>query len=376
MFRFQPEANLTVTGSVKGGLSNNKIVKGAELTMMTFNKPPSFGNQKTDSLGRFSFQLEDDYSQRLNVLIQSANKSNKRANYLITLDKKESPPVSFSHVRSVERPDSIIKAYIMQNIANKKTEDSFKIATEGVTLQEVIVKSRILSAQQKLVTEKYGNPDIIIDGKTILEKEAKWSYGIYSVLLFNFPDKVKITRYGNGMLYASLHNSEPTLVVIDGIPVKSYEYNLIPGIPTNEVKSFELIPYAKNFRSLFCEAIYCGYNTPAIGNVIAIYTYAGKGIYGVRPTIGLNKMEVPVFAPVREFYAPKYDQLKPDDWLKPDLRNLIHWQPNINTDSTGRATTSFYNSDKTGKIQMVVEAISENGEIGYQELFFDVKKRN
>jgi hypothetical protein len=36
---------------------------------------------------------------------------------------------------------------------------------------------------------------------------------------------------------------------------------------------------------------------------------------------------------------------------------------------------SFYNSDNTGAFQVVVEAISENGEIGYQELFFDVKKK-
>ncbi|MBK5270430.1 MAG: hypothetical protein JJE22_05380 [Bacteroidia bacterium] len=377
-FRFQPEASLTVSGSVKGGLSDKKIIKDAELTMMTFGKPPSFGQQKTDSLGRFSFPLEDDYSQSLKVLIQSANKRSKKENYLITLDKKESPPISFNHIRSAEKPDRIIKAYITQSLASKKTEDSFRIATEGITLQEVIVKSRILSPQQKLVTEKYGEPKVILDGQTIRDKEAKWSYGLYSVLLFNFPDKIKITRFGNGQLYASLHNSEPTLVVIDGIPVKYYEYNMIPGIPPAEVKSFELIEYANNFKSLYCEAVpeFCNFDSPTHGNVIAIYTYAGKGIYGVRPTIGLNKMEVPVFAATREFYAPKYDQPKPEDLLKPDLRNLIHWQPNINKDSTGRATTTFYNLDNTGTMQIVIEAISENGEIGYQELFFDVRKRN
>ena len=83
-----------------------------------------------------------------------------------------------------------------------------------------------------------------------------------------------------------------TLVVIDGIPVMWEAYPSISDIPPSEVKSFEVIPYAKNFRSLFCETIprACGGpGVPAWGNVIAIYTYAGKGLYGVKPPVGLSR---------------------------------------------------------------------------------------
>jgi hypothetical protein len=375
-FHFYPEAGLTLSGGVKGGLSDNKIIKGADLTMMAFSKPPFVSTGKTDSLGRFRFLMDDKYGDNLNVIIQSANKANKKRQYLIMLDKKEPPPVVFNQAGSVQKPDSIVQAYIKQRVEYKKAEDAYRLAKEGVILKEIIIKSRILSPQQKLVTEKYGKPDVIIDGKEIQAKEEKWSYGLYSVLLFQFPNKVNITRYGNGFLYARLFNNEPTLVVIDGIPVISYAYNLIPGIPPSEVKSFELIPYAKNFHSLFCEAIFCGMNTPSIGNVIAIYTYAGKGLYGISPTIGISKMVVPVFSMPREFYAPRYEQLNTDDWQKPDLRNLIHWDAKINTDATGRSLVSFYNSDNSGTIKIVVEAISENGEIGYSELFYNVIKRD
>ncbi|HZH66314.1 MAG TPA: hypothetical protein VEY10_15580 [Flavisolibacter sp.] len=376
-FRFQPEPYLAVKGHVKGGLSDKKIIRGADLTMMTFGERPSFANQKTDSMGRFTFWLNDQYGQDVSILIQSASKAGKQRNYLITLDKKEIPPVSFDHLKSVQKPDSILQAYITQRLIHKKAEDAYKAATEGITLQEVVIKSRILSAQQKLVEEKYGRADVIIDGKAIRNKEEKWSYGLYSVLLFSFPDQVKIIRRADGNLYARLHNSEMTLVVIDGIPVKAYDYALIPGIPPSEVKSFELIDYAKNFSSLFCEALpeACGASVPTVGNVIAIYTYAGKGLDGVKPTVGLKQMTVPVFSSTREFYAPKYDALKPEDWLRPDRRNLVYWASNLKTDSTGQSFISFYNSDNTGAFQVVVEAISENGEIGYQELFFDVKKK-
>ena len=36
------------------------------------------------------------------------------------------------------------------------------------------------------------------------------------------------------------------------------------------------------------------------------------------------------------------------------------------------ATTSFFNADNPGKMKVIVEAISEDGRIGYKELIYDV----
>lgn len=376
-FLFQPEPGLTVSGNVKGGLFDKKIMKGANLTLMTSGKPPSFAKQKTDSLGRFVFSLEDAYGPTQNILIQSADKSDKQKDYLITLDQKREPEVEYDHRRAVQKPDSIVQAYIEKSITNKKAEDAFKDSAEGHTLQTVVVKTRFLSPQQKRVTDRFGKATVVIDGQEIRDKEEKWSYGLYSVLLFRFPDKVRIQRRGDGTLYASLFNNEPTLVVIDGIPVLYYEYDIIPGIAPSEVKSFEVIPYAKNFFGLYCETVpRCDPLTaPMTGNVIAIYTYAGKGIEGARPVVGLKKTAVPVFSSTREFYSPRYDQLTPKEGQKPDLRNLVQWAPNLKTDTTGKCSLSFYNADAAGTVKVVVEAISESGELGYQEVFYEVKKR-
>jgi hypothetical protein len=372
----QPEVDLTVSGIVKGGLFNRKGKKGVGLTMMTFGKRPTFQTQTVDSLGRFSFPL-DEYGQDLNILIQSENKSGAKKDYSIILDKRQPPPVLFEHLKSVEEPDSIVQAYVKKSMERKSAEDAYTAATEGITLGEVVVKGYFMTPERKLVADKYGKPKTVIDGDDIRKKEAKWSYGLYSVIMFNFPDKVKMTRTRDGVLYASLYNGEITLVVIDGIPVKAVDYNLIPGIPPSEVKSFELIEYANNFRSLYCEVVpdNCGLGAPAIGNVIAIYTYGAKGLFGANAAVGIMKTAVPVFAAPREFYAPKYGQLKKDDWLKPDLRMLIHWEPNVRMDSLGRGAAVFYNADNTGEMQVIVEAISPEGEIGYKELFFEVKKR-
>ena len=114
---------------------------------------------------------------------------------------------------------------------------------------------------------------------------------------------------------------------------------------------------------------------PVWGNVIAIYTYGGKGIYGANRAVGIIKAAVPVFSASKEFYAPKYENLQHQDWFKPDLRALVYWEPKLKADSLGKASTIFYNADNTGEMQVVVEAISEKGEIGYKEIVYDVKKK-
>ena len=91
--------------------------------------------------------------------------------------------------------------------------------------------------------------------------------------------------------------------------------------------------------------------------------------------MGILKTNVPVFSAPREFYEPKYTELKPEDWFKPDLRALVHWQPELMVDSLGRAFSTYYNADNIGKMEVVIEAISDKGEIGYKEIEYEVVKR-
>ncbi len=375
--RFQPEAKLSVSGSVNGAVFQEKK-KEIELTIMTFGHPRSVQTQTTDSLGRFNFNVNDEYGQNLNILIQSAKKSGKKKNYTIALNKKEPPAISFNHIKSVEGVDSVVHEFVKKNIERKMVEEAFRLS-EGVTfLDEVVIEGYKMTPERKIVMEKYGKPDQVISGKVILEKEKKWSYGLYSILLFNFSEKVMINRRGNGELYANVVGSPGiTLVVIDGIPVRYYNYDRIAIIPPSEVSSFEIIRNAKNFRKLFMEAFpgTSSIEAPYMGSVIAIYTHAGKGLFGAEKPIGIVHTTIPVFSPHREFYAPRHENLSADDWIKPDLRALIHWAPKIIVDSLGKVSTTFYNADNIGEMLVVVEAISENGEIGYQEMFYKVKKR-
>lgn len=74
----------------------------------------------------------------------------------------------------------------------------------------------------------------------------------------------------------------------------------------------------------------------------------------------------------REFYAPRYDESKPEHEFK-DFRATLHWQPYIQTDEKGKATVSFWNSDAKTKINVVAEGVSKTGRIGVASCTYSVK---
>lgn len=369
-----PEKSLTVSGRVNNLFSEKKGKKDVELTMMTSGTFKSFYKQKTDSLGKFKFHLNDEYGKEIEVLIQTANKSDKKISNSVVLDQKISPSVLFEQDKSIEQIDSIVEKFIKKSIKQKEIDEKFKMQFGGILLDQVEISAKMAPNKQK-VTERYGKPKTIIKGKEILSKEKKWSYGLYSVLLFNYPDKVRIERMPDQNLYATVNN-EPTLVLVDGIPVPFYDYVHIPNISPSEVSSFEIIENAKGFSRLFCEVHtelrMCAFVAPPWGNVIAIYTHAGIGLAGAQKPKGLTQTAVPVFSSTKEFYAPKYENIPPDDWQHPDIRTLIHWHPILKTDDLGKTSTSFYNTDNKGKMMIIVEAVSDEGEIGYQELNYEI----
>ena len=66
----------------------------------------------------------------------------------------------------------------------------------------------------------------------------------------------------------------------------------------------------------------------------------------------------------KQFYRPRYTvKYHP---VGTDLRSTIHWEPNIVTDSTGKATVSFYSADKPSTYSIIIEGTDLNGSVGFK----------
>jgi hypothetical protein len=64
-----------------------------------------------------------------------------------------------------------------------------------------------------------------------------------------------------------------------------------------------------------------------------------------------------------QFYVPKYDVENIRTSPKSDLRTTIHWDPKLASDTTGVVYVKFYTADKANDYSVVLEGITNAGEI-------------
>ena len=76
----------------------------------------------------------------------------------------------------------------------------------------------------------------------------------------------------------------------------------------------------------------------------------------------------------REFYSPVYDTDLQKKSRIADFRNTLTWQPDLQTNISGKTSVQFYTSDRPGKFLGVIHGIDNNGHAATQTISFEVKK--
>ena len=66
------------------------------------------------------------------------------------------------------------------------------------------------------------------------------------------------------------------------------------------------------------------------------------------------------------FYSPKYEKGNNNDVLIPDFRSTLYWNRNLQTDLSGKCNFSFYSADRITTYKVLIEGMTEEGEIVYE----------
>ncbi len=396
---YWPQSRLEARGSVHLSGNGKLPNEGVDLTLSAFSKAPLLYSETTDSLGNFRFLMEDSYGPPMRILL-SADKGKKGGkDYTINLNVPKPPKVAYDHKRVFRQIDTLIRRVVEAGKERVRTEAVLD-SLNGVTqLDEVTVTDYILTPERKKFYNKYGDPDAIFYGDDIRAKEKKWSYGLFSILLFNYGNQVYIEKFEDGFMLAHVragsHGSvtydvkssrvisgnpkkEGTLLVVDGKPLQKYQFGQVAHMLPDIIERVEIIQYAKSFRELYMNVFrdVSPLKAPSRGHIISVTTKNGVGLNGsTLPPPGTLDTLLEVFSPVKEFYAPKYDRPIPPEEQKPDLRALIHWCPHLDTDRSGSASVRFFNGDVPGKYSIVVEAISRDGRVGYGKRYYVVSDK-
>lgn len=422
-FKNQPEKSLQISGSIEEyAKRKRKRKKPIELTLMAKGKKDIQANVTTmDSLGKFSFKLRDTYTKDLEYIIQTKNHRGRKKELTINIDKPKPLKIDFNKQETLQLAEKY-STYIAENRKRFIKENPFSVDKNGFVLDEVVVKTRLLSPIQKKMTDEHGEPDVIIEEKELISKNEKWMSGLYSLLQSKFPDDIIVTSVPNPMvfdnkdktvlapgtdlgftlrngtinnivdfsysrkppitinaesfLYAHVRVALFTFIIIDGIPVHIRDYPLVPYIDVNEIKSVEIIKKPK-YPATYFENVF---NEPQEVRpsfaFLNIYSHAGKGLYGITETKGIFKNTLPSFSFKKEFYAPKYEKLTKKNWEVPDLRSTVFWQPEVKLDNNGKANVEFYTDDNIGEMMVIIESITNDGKLNYYETSYEVKKKS
>lgn len=407
-FDIKPETGLSISGKVRSVFNVNKPPKKrVDLTMLTSGEPPGIYTQTTDTIGNFMFNLDDHYSNQLNILIQSTNKKGKAKQFSFELDKPiPAPKITYEREEVLALPDTIVTEFLNKKTEERRSLGGFNLSDDTVELNAVELTGYNVTPEREKLFKLHGAPDVVIDNETLGQGEEKWMSGLYDLLRTKFPDDIYFANVSfpaeafnlphdpavtpfdtivKSIEIARLTNTNHDFVFIDGEVVEGIDYPLLPFLAIENIKSVEILRRPNgNLLQYYQEAfprtdIYIirtmiAIEVPIIG-IISIYTYGSNGIAALSPPKGVYKGTIPGLSAKREFYTPKYETLKTEDWDIPDLRSVIHWKPMVETDKLGLAEIEFYNGDNTGDMLVVIEAISTDGKIGYYETTYTVDKR-
>ncbi len=356
------ETGLSVTG--KAIRPNGKIAENVTLTMMlkNGNLNPQFQMGITDSLGRYGF-YGLDFNDSTQVFMQGIKKGGSK-NLDVTIDGQKPSP----KVKIVKIP------YNPMEFDSKDLADFLKKANDAVELE----KKLKLSRDVQLLNE------VVVKAKKIEEPDARKIYGrasntikvdqilcggatsIFQMIQGRVAG-VQVSPNGSGGYsvlirgVTSLTGSNEPLYLLDGMPV---EADALSSINPCDVDNIDILKGAD-------AAIF---GSRAATGVIAVLTKRGGNNYDYSkdPASGVSIQKRVGYYIAREFFAPKYDVAIPDH-VRPDFRSTLHWQPNVRTDATGKATLTYWNTDANAKIHIIVEGVSTQGRVGVGKAEYGVK---
>ena len=108
------------------------------------------------------------------------------------------------------------------------------------------------------------------------------------------------------------------------------------------------------------------FGSRGVNGVIVVYTKRGEDNRDA-PTFHIKTIQPLGYQQPAAFYAPKYDTSEKRNMPDADLRITIHWQPVVQTDSSGVASFEFYTADELTTYSVIIEGVTDDGRIIRQE---------
>ncbi|WP_191859480.1 hypothetical protein [Hanstruepera ponticola] len=329
-------------------ISGNLVSKNSEPVgnipvSLTFSGDNAiFKNANTNDRGQFYFIVNDDYGNRpLNIVVQHKN----RENYEIRINSKEFNSYNQLNFNNLSLGDDLKEWLENESVFNQIENAYFSVKADSI--QPIKANKDFFNPIQtvyhlddytrfKTVKEIFTE---IITTASISKKD--------SVFQFNVPDLVNID------FNRDLNYLDP-LVLADGFLIQNNDE--IINYKTSNIESINTI----TGQYIYGSNLYNG--------IISFKTYDGDFKIDSE---GNNAMvlDYPVIIPRKIYYQPNYENNNALNRI-PDYRKQLLWLPNLLL--SGEDVITFYTSDNKGLFEILLQSISNTGDITFVKKYFRV----
>ncbi len=149
--------------------------------------------------------------------------------------------------------------------------------------------------------------------------------------------------------------NQPANVVIDGFPASAEELLRVSVIEVADIWVFK-DPMAMNMVLMS--------DDDGMRGGIVLRTKTGMGAAAkARETTFYHQFEMLGYSKPEKFYVPKYDDGQ-NSGVSDDYRMTVHWDPNVQTDASGKAKVSFYLTDAPTEYTIVIQGMAGTQQMG------------
>lgn len=333
---FRPEQSFEITGKITG--LNNKPLPNAKVKLFS-TTPGLILNLDTisDIKGNFVFDRLD-VSDSSSFILQAKTDKNSNAINLIAMQK----PTVTNEIRIGNTID--IVPYITATKERFVELSKFNKLDKGILLKSVTITSAKPKSHLNVANSANtsGTADHVITQEA-LAKETN--------ILF------PIKRVAGWLNLEEMIANDAVVIVVDGTIVPA---SVLNSIPIQDIAGIELITRIYNL------AVY------GDGRKKRMFVTTKSGKASSPPATNTANLKYIGLSATKEFYSPNYDDPKTDRQAK-DMRSTIYWNPNLNTDITGKASFSFFNASTPGTYRVVVEGMDNFGNLGRKVFNYEVK---
>jgi len=320
----QPDSSIEIKGKVISFLTNRPVPRG-KVTMMTLKSLLDVREQVADSAGNFvipNFYFYDT----IQVSLQSRN-PNGKTNTEIKLDESvtSSPetnilPLTYQYSKENQSTTVTYLSELTPELRNKKWHLS-----DTILLGDINVLTR-----KKKEYDGHARPYMEAD------------YVIDPTLFENTHGNIIESLEMNSPIFRMFMNRGPR-VFFDGSTANG-------SMPASWIDKVELVRMAP---------------IPGAGFEPAVFFWSKRGAPNKVPKFasGISTTKLVGYSVIRNFYSPVYDGSEDTENQKGDFRSTLYWNPVIEIDEDGVGWVSFYNSDQTGEVKVVVEGVTKNGKL-------------